>query len=150
MLAFTCGPSRFCRLLMRTVYIGTTLVTPWASVLAQEDRGSVQILAAFSTRAGRASLSHGATSHPWLRKYASWIFRNRQSLCGSYSDDNMKLLELQTLYASASSNLMNSSGELVRRRLPRAGPICGQVMETAHFQLPVASSWMGVLSIVWW
>ena len=37
---------------MRTVYIGTTLVTPWASVLAQEDRGSVQILAAFSTELG--------------------------------------------------------------------------------------------------
>ena len=44
-------------------YIGTTLVSPWASVLAQNVQG-VQILGAFVTETRRPSLSSPAASHP--------------------------------------------------------------------------------------
>jgi hypothetical protein len=77
------------------VYIGLTLTSSWASVLAHNSQGGVQVLAAFVTEVG------GLRSHleqqviPWLRNHARFAFSNRQNLCGCYSDDSMDLLTLR-------------------------------------------------------
>jgi len=83
-----------------SVYIGTTLVSPWASVLAQNVQGGVQILGAFVTETGGLRYHLQQQVIPWLIKYAGWALRNKQSMCATYSGDNMTLLEVQTVYAS--------------------------------------------------
>jgi hypothetical protein len=82
------------------VYIGLTLTSPWASVLAQNAQGGVQILAAFVTEAGGLRYHFEQQVIPWLRTYARFVFSNRQNLlCGCY-DDSMGMLTIQTLVAS--------------------------------------------------
>ena len=81
------------------VYIGSTLTSPWASVIAQNAQGDVQVLASFVTEAGGLRYHVEQQVTPWLRNHARFVFSNRQNLCGCY-DDNMDLLQLQTLYAS--------------------------------------------------
>jgi hypothetical protein len=81
------------------VYIGSTLTSPWASVLAQNPQGGVQILAAFVTEVGGLRYHLEQQVLPWLTQYARFAFSNRQNFCGCYSDD-MDMLTLQTLVAS--------------------------------------------------
>lgn len=82
------------------IFIGSTLTSPWASVLAQNVQGGVQILAVFVTEAGGLRYHFEQQALPWLTQHARFAFSNRQALlCGTYSDD-MDMLTLQTLVAS--------------------------------------------------
>ena len=51
-----------------------------------------------------SSLSSAAASHPVAQQVCRLAHRNKQSLCAAYSDDNMTLLESQTVYASLGNN----------------------------------------------
>jgi hypothetical protein len=84
---------------MNPLYIGSTLTSPWASVLAQNAQGGVQILAAFVTEAGGLRYHLSSRLSRGFATMARFAFSNRQNLCGCY-DDSMDMLTLQTLVAS--------------------------------------------------
>ena len=82
------------------IFIGSTLTSPWASVLAQNAQGGVELLAAFVTEAGGLRYHFEQQVLAWLTQYVRFAFSNRRALlCGCYSDD-MDLLTLQTLVAN--------------------------------------------------
>ena len=54
------------------VFIGTTLVSPWASVIAQNQGSGVQILAAFVSEMGGLRYHLQQQVMPWLAKHAQW------------------------------------------------------------------------------
>jgi hypothetical protein len=95
LLAITSPMNRSWPSLTNTSISALTLTSSWASVLAHNSQGGVQVLAAFVTEVG------GLRSHleqqviPWLRNHARFAFSNRQNLCGCYSDDSMDLLTLR-------------------------------------------------------
>jgi hypothetical protein len=62
------------------------------------------MLGAFVTETGGLRYHLQQQVIPWLIKCAAWVLRNKQRLCAAYSDDDMTLLELQTVYASLETN----------------------------------------------
>jgi hypothetical protein len=68
------------------VYIGQTLVEMPATVIAQSDRGSIRILAAFASE-GMGLRRHVETVvKPWLTANARWALNNHRLLLGAYED----------------------------------------------------------------
>jgi hypothetical protein len=68
------------------VYIGQTLVEVPATVIAQSDRGSIRVLAAFASE-GMGLRRHVETIvKPWLAVNARWALNNHRLLLGAYED----------------------------------------------------------------
>ena len=111
----------------------TPETSPNESILAQNDRNGVQILAAFVTEIGGLRYHLQKQVAPWLSKYASWALHSRRDLLGCYSDDNMTLLELQTLYASL-EDIMPADWDQPRQVFEgRIGAMQALLSEVQHF-----------------
>ena len=65
------------------IFIVLTLVEPWASVIAQNVGGGVQVLATFASQTGGLRYHLEQQLIPWLMQHARFAFSNRQTLlCG--------------------------------------------------------------------
>ena len=68
------------------IYIGQTLVDMPATVIAQCDRGAVQVLAAFASEGMGLRRHVEGTVKPWLLANARWALNNNQLLLGTFED----------------------------------------------------------------
>jgi hypothetical protein len=76
------------------LYVGLTIVSPIASVIAQVTAaGAIQILAAFASEGGLSD--HVETQlKPWIRQHVG-VIRNRQAIIGTYDNSD---LDMQSAY----------------------------------------------------
>jgi len=67
------------------VYIGQTFEVP-ATVIAQENRGAIYVLAAFANEQMSLRRHVETVVKPWLATNTPWIFQDRRLLVGAYQD----------------------------------------------------------------
>jgi hypothetical protein len=68
------------------VYVGQTLLDMPATVIAQEYRGSICVLATFASEEASLQKHLETVVKPWLASNANWALQDRRLLLGAYED----------------------------------------------------------------
>ena len=77
------------------IFIGQTLVDCPATVIAEEERGAISVLATFASEGMSLGRHFEQTVRPWLSRNANFVFHERRHLLGSYEQtDQWNLLEI--------------------------------------------------------
>jgi hypothetical protein len=78
------------------VYIGQTVIDVPATVIAQENRGAICVLAAFASEGASLRKHVETVVKPWLLANARWAFHNRRiiGICDADPRTQYELLEI--------------------------------------------------------